>query len=86
MGISVLAVRGDSKYAEMHGVYVLDTATAEVSDLLFQTPAANVEATRDADGQVPLVSGIVFLSAAACEKVGRNSLSQPQICSRVLMD
>lgn len=76
-GISVLAVRGDPIYAQKHGVYILDEGTREVSNLLFHAPDESMQATKDANGQVPLVAGIVFLSATACETLLNLTLVPP---------
>ena len=75
-GIIGLSVPGTTSYATRHGVYVLDKNSV-VKDLLFQGSLDEILKQSRDDGTVPLVSGIVFFSVFATERLLTTHVSPP---------
>ena len=62
-------VRGSPESAGRHGVYSLDETSGHATALLYRVSNEEIDATKDKDGQVPLVAGIVFFRPSVCTKL-----------------
>ena len=66
---STTKVRGSPESAAQHGVYAVDEASGHATALLYGVSNQEIDATKDENGQVPLVAGIVFFRPSVCAKL-----------------
>uniref|UniRef100_A0A8D0Q451 L-fucose kinase n=1 Tax=Sus scrofa TaxID=9823 RepID=A0A8D0Q451_PIG len=75
-GARVIALPGSTAYARNHGVYLTDSQ-GFVLDIYYQGTEAEIQRCARPDGQVPLVSGIVFFSVETAEHLLATHVSPP---------
>lgn len=67
-GARVVTVPGTVSYAKNHGVYLIDQE-GYICDIIYKGTEEKIKKCALQDGRVPLVSGIVFFSSEAAEKL-----------------
>ncbi|XP_062032372.1 L-fucose kinase isoform X2 [Lepus europaeus] len=75
-GARVIAFPGSPAYALDHGVYLTDSQDF-VLDIYYQGTEAEIQRCVKPDGQVPLVSGVVFFSVETAERLLATHVSPP---------
>ncbi|KAM4833721.1 L-fucose kinase [Thomomys bottae] len=75
-GARVFAFPGSPAYAVKHGVYLTDSK-GFVLDIYYQGTEAEIQQCILTDGQVPLVSGVVFFSVETAEHLLATHVSPP---------
>ncbi|XP_008061505.2 L-fucose kinase [Carlito syrichta] len=75
-GARVIALPGSPAYARNHGVYLTDSQ-GFVLDIYYQGTEAEIQQCVRPDGQVPLVSGVVFFSVETAEHLLATHVSPP---------
>ncbi|XP_023369840.1 L-fucose kinase isoform X2 [Otolemur garnettii] len=75
-GARVIALPGTPTYARNHGVYLADSQGL-VLDIYYQGTEAEIQRCARPDGQVPLVSGVVFFSVETAEHLLATHVSPP---------
>ncbi|XP_048402241.1 L-fucose kinase [Stegostoma tigrinum] len=75
-GVKVVSVPGTVSYARNHGVYLIDQE-GYVCDIIYKGTEERIKECVLSDGQVPLVSGIVFFSWETAEKLLATHVTPP---------
>ncbi|XP_010642728.1 L-fucose kinase isoform X1 [Fukomys damarensis] len=75
-GARVIALPGSPAYALNHGIYLTDSQ-GFVLDIYYQGTEAEIQRCVRPDGQVPLVSGVVFFSVETAEHLLATHVSPP---------
>ncbi|XP_023564926.1 L-fucose kinase isoform X4 [Octodon degus] len=75
-GARVIAFPGTPAYALNHGIYLTDSQ-GFVLDIYYQGTEAEIQRCVGPDGQVPLVSGVVFFSVETAEHLLATHVSPP---------
>ncbi|XP_061532357.1 L-fucose kinase isoform X2 [Phycodurus eques] len=75
-GVRAVALPGDVSYAADHGVYLSDR-TGHIKDIIYKGSREQVQQALMHDGKVPLVSGPVFFSRSAAEKLLQTHVTPP---------
>ncbi|XP_066098156.1 L-fucose kinase [Saccopteryx bilineata] len=75
-GARVIAFPGSTAYARKHGVYLTDSQ-GFVLDIYYQGTEEEIQRCARPDGQVPLVSGVVFFSVETAEHLLATHVSPP---------
>ncbi|XP_012586129.1 PREDICTED: L-fucose kinase [Condylura cristata] len=75
-GARVIALPGSPAYARKHGIYLADSQ-GFVLDIYYQGSETEIQRCAQPDGQVPLVSGLVFFSVETAEHLLATHVSPP---------
>lgn len=75
-GAKVIALPGSTTYARNHGIFLTDSQ-GFVLDIYYRGTEAQIQQCTQPDGQVPLVSGIVFFSVETAEHLLATHVSPP---------
>uniref|UniRef100_A0A8C2V248 L-fucose kinase n=1 Tax=Chinchilla lanigera TaxID=34839 RepID=A0A8C2V248_CHILA len=75
-GARAIALPGTPAYALSHGIYLTDPQ-GFVLDIYYQGTEAQIQRCVRPDGQVPLVSGVVFFSVETAERLLATHVSPP---------
>uniref|UniRef100_A0A8C5CDC6 L-fucose kinase n=1 Tax=Gadus morhua TaxID=8049 RepID=A0A8C5CDC6_GADMO len=75
-GVRVLALPGDPSFAAHHGVYLADQQ-GTVKDIIYRGSSEEIQRASLPDGNVPMVSGVVFFSSSVSERLLQTHVTPP---------
>ncbi|CAL8360679.1 unnamed protein product [Lota lota] len=75
-GVRVLALPGNPSFAAHHGVYLADQQ-GMVKDIIYRGSSKEVQRASMPDGNVPMVSGVVFFSSSVSERLLQTHVTPP---------
>ncbi|KAG7256593.1 hypothetical protein CRUP_024425 [Coryphaenoides rupestris] len=75
-GVRVLALPGDPSFAANHGVYLADPQ-GTVKDIIYRGSREEIQGAILPDGNVPMVSGVVFFSSSLSERLLQTHVTPP---------
>ncbi|CAL8260183.1 unnamed protein product [Merluccius merluccius] len=75
-GVRVLALPGAPSFAANHGVYLADPQ-GTVRDIIYRGSREEIQRAAMPDGNVPMVSGVVFFSSSVSERLLQTHVTPP---------